>query len=259
MKELDASAIITPYHIEINDQKTTVILFPNAIKSVDRGSRQVLAEKVKEAENVLKLKAERPGLPQSNLSVITADGHLYSFVVDDSATLPYQAIDLRKQEQQENTSIRFAAAGLNEVQVRSVSAHVAFLPSFLHHKEKTDKMKLELKGIYVLNDVLFYQFKISNRSHIDYTLDFTRCYVRDKKKIKRMAVQEQEITPLQLFPDSSLTIGGGCHRAFVIAFKKFTIADNKNFSIELFEKNGDRHLSMQVDGKDILKALPTSL
>jgi len=258
MKNFDASAIITPYHIQINDQKTTVILFSNAIKSVDRGSRYVLAEKVKDAENVLKLKAERQGLPQSNLSVITADGKLYSFIVDDTATLPYQAIDLRKQERQEMTAIRFADAGLNEVQVKQVSARVAFLPAFLNHKVKSDKLRLEMKGIYFLNDVMFYHFRISNHSHIDYTIDFSRFYIQDKKKVKRMAIQEQEIIPLQQFPDSTLTVSGKAHRNFVIAFKKFTIADNKNLAIEFFEKSGDRHLSMQVDGKEILKAVPVT-
>lgn len=258
MKNFDATAIITPYHIEINDQKTTVILFPNAIKSVDRGSRYVLAEKVKGAENVLKLKAERQGLPQSNLSVITADGKLYSFIVDDTVNLPYQAIDLCKQEQQEQSAIRFADAGLNEVQVKEVSAHVSFLPAFLHHKVKSDKLRLEMKGIYYLKDFMFYEFKISNHSNIDYTLDFSRFYVQDKKKVKRMAIQEQEIIPLRQFPDSTLTISGKSHRTVVIAFKKFTIADNKNLAIELFEKDGDRHLSMQVDGREILKARPVT-
>jgi len=206
VKNFDASALIIPYHIQINNLKTTVILFPNAIKSVDRGSRFVLAEKVKDAENVLKLKAERLGLPESNLSVITADGKLYSFIVDDTANLPYQAIDLRKQEQNEKAAIRFADAGLNEVQIRDISAHITMLPSFLNHKDKSDQMRFELEGIYMDKDVMFYEFKISNQSHIDYTLDFTRFYVRDKKKVKRMAIQEQEITPLQQYPENSLTV-----------------------------------------------------
>jgi conjugative transposon TraN protein len=256
MKNFDANALIVPYHIQITDLKTTVILFPNPIKSVDRGSRFVLAEKVKDAENVLKIKAQRPGLPESNLSVITADGKLYSFIVDDTANLPYQAIDLRKQEKQEKDAIRFADAGLNDIEVRDISAHITILPAFLHHKDKADDMKMELEGIYMDKDVMFYEFKISNKSHIDYSVDFTRFYVRDKKKVKRMAIQEQEITPLQTYPDSAVTIAGNNRRTIVLAFKKFTIADNKNLAIELYEKNGDRHLSMNLDGKEILKARP---
>ena len=119
-------------------------------------------------------------------------------------------------------------------------------------------MKLELEGIYLDKEVIFYQFKISNQSHIDYTIDFARFYVRDKKKVKRMAIQEQEITPLQQYPEAPLTINGKSHRTVVLAFRKFTIADNKNLAIELYEKNGDRHLAIDVDGKEILKAKPVN-
>lgn len=253
-KNFDSLALITPYHLQITNLKTTVILFPAAIKSVDRGSRFVLAEKVKEAENVLKLKSERLGLPESNLSVITADGKLYSFVVDDTDSLPYQAIDLRRQEQRELAAVRFADAGLNEVQVKDLSAQVTALHPFLKIKEKNDQMRFELQGIYMAKDVMFYRFKLSNHSHIDYSLDFARFYVRDKKKVKRMAIQEQEITPLQQYPDTSFTVNGKSHRSIVVAFKKFTIADNKKLAIELFEKNGDRHLAIEMDGDEILKA-----
>lgn len=253
-KNFDSLALITPYHIQITNLKTTVILFPTAIKSVDRGSKFVLAEKVKDAENVLKLKSERLGLPESNLSVITADGKLYSFIVDDTDNLPYQAIDLRKQEQREKAAIRFADAGLNEVQVRDISARITSLHPFLKVKDKNDQLRFELQGIYMAKDVMFYQFKLSNYSHIDYSLDFSRFYVRDKKKVKRMAIQEQEITPLQQYPDTSFTVSGKSHRSIVIAFKKFTIADNKRLAIELFEKNGDRHLAIEMDGDEILKA-----
>ena len=69
-----------------------------------------------------------------------------------------------------------------------------------------------------------------------------------------MAIQEQEIVPLSQYPDAPLTVNGKSRRTIVMAFKKFTIADNKNLAIELYEKNGDRHLSLNVDGKEILKA-----
>jgi conjugative transposon TraN protein len=256
VKNLDSAALITPYHLQITNLKTTVILFPTTIKSVDRGSQFVLAEKVKDADNVLKLKAQRLGLPESNLRVITADGKLYSFIIDDSANLPYQAIDLRKQEQKERTTIAFADAGLNEVQIKDISAHISILPPFLNHNDKEDDMKLQLEGIYMAKDLMFYQFKINNNSHINYSIDFTRFYVRDKKKVKRMAIQEQEIVPIAQYPDSSVTINGRSHRTIVLAFKKFTIADNKNLAIELYEKNGDRHLAINVNGKEILKARP---
>jgi hypothetical protein len=40
----------------------------------------------------------------------------------------------------------------------------------------------------------------------------------------------------------------------VIIVPKFTIPDKKEFLIELFEKNGGRHLTLQIKNKHLLKA-----
>ncbi|RKR80678.1 conjugative transposon TraN protein [Mucilaginibacter gracilis] len=258
VKNFDSSAIISPYRIQISDQKTLMILFPTAVKSVDRGSRYVLAEKVKDAENVIKLKADHQGIPESNLSVITADGKLYSFIVTTTTDLPTQAIDLHQQELRERSAVRFSGESLNETQVRDISARATLVKPFMNVKDKNDQMKMKLEGIYLANDVMFYRLRVNNKSHINYTVDFIRFYIRDRKKVKRMAVQEQEITPLACYPGDTLTVNGNSHRTIVMAFKKFTIADNKNLAVELYEKNGDRHLAMTLDGKEILKARPVT-
>jgi len=54
--------------------KTTNIIFPYSIVSVDIGSRDVLAQKAKGVENILQIKAARDSFPQTNISIITADG-----------------------------------------------------------------------------------------------------------------------------------------------------------------------------------------
>src|SRR3954470_10418956 len=76
------TTIIEPYPLKITLNKTTNIIFPYAIKSVDRGSADVLAQKAKGVENILLVKAGRENFPQTNLSVVTADGKLYSFILD---------------------------------------------------------------------------------------------------------------------------------------------------------------------------------
>src|SRR5687768_14524787 len=73
-------------HIEnidlaISFNKTTSLVFPYSIRSVDRGSRDVLAQKAKGVENVLQVKAGRKGFAETNLTVITADGTLHQFTV----------------------------------------------------------------------------------------------------------------------------------------------------------------------------------
>lgn len=73
---------IVPYPLEITYFKTTNIIFPSAIMGVDRGSKDVLAQKAKGAANILQLKAARDSFPETNLTVITADGKLNSFVIN---------------------------------------------------------------------------------------------------------------------------------------------------------------------------------
>src|SRR5690606_31566690 len=80
--EAPAVTAIAPYPLTVASTKTTNIIFPYAIISVDIGSREVLAQKAKGVENILQVKAAHEGFAQTNLSVVTADGKLTSFLVD---------------------------------------------------------------------------------------------------------------------------------------------------------------------------------
>ena len=66
---------IAPYRIEIGYVKTSNLIFPSAIKSVDRGSSWVLAQKAPGVENILQIKAAQPNFKETNVTVVTADGH----------------------------------------------------------------------------------------------------------------------------------------------------------------------------------------
>lgn len=65
----------------ISTDKTTSLVFPFAIRHVDRGTQSVLVQSVKEAPTILFIKAASKDFPETNLSVITDDGSIYSFVV----------------------------------------------------------------------------------------------------------------------------------------------------------------------------------
>src|SRR3546814_18758334 len=69
---------IEPGYLSVSYDKTTNLVFPYNIKSVDRGTRDVLVQKARNVENVLQVKAGHEAFTETNLTVITADGHLYS-------------------------------------------------------------------------------------------------------------------------------------------------------------------------------------
>ncbi len=65
----------------LSTEKTTSLVFPFAIRHVDRGTPSVLAQQVKEMPNLLLVKAGAKDFPETNLSVATEDGSLYAFTI----------------------------------------------------------------------------------------------------------------------------------------------------------------------------------
>src|SRR4051794_40844033 len=79
--EMPAISFMDPYPLQICYNKTTNLVFPYNVKSVDRGSADMLVQKAKYADTILQLKAASEGFKETNLSVVTSDGKLYSFLV----------------------------------------------------------------------------------------------------------------------------------------------------------------------------------
>src|ERR1700733_10464364 len=70
---------LTAQKVSVTEHKMTNLVFPVAIRTGIKVSRDVLVQKVKGVENVIELKAARPHFTPTNLSVFGLDGRLYSF------------------------------------------------------------------------------------------------------------------------------------------------------------------------------------
>jgi conjugative transposon TraN protein len=251
LRHFSPSSLVKPYQLDITWHKTTLLIFPSAIQSADRGDAYVLAEKVKGVDNVLKVKAGQKDFKQSNLSVITTDGKVYSFIVNYADDPPYQTIDLRKETAKQ--PVQFSGLSLNKEQIADEMNTVARQKSFLHGvKQQRFQMRFKLRSIYIRNDVLFFQFTLDNHTQLPYDIDFLRFYITGKKQPKRTAMQEKEIQPeeLKILPSKEKDTG----KIIMAAFKKFSIADDKNFIIEMMEKDGDRNFRLKVPQRKLLKA-----
>ena len=245
--------VIKPYSLPITFYKTTNLVFPYPIKSVDRGSRDILAQKAKGVENILQVKAGKLGFDQTNLTVITADGKLYSYILNYTDTPSVLNIRFA------NTTTTYPEAffsnvSINEAQVQADAETVAAEKGTVHGmKDKSYGMKMRLSGLYIKGDVLFCRINLQNRSNINYGIDQLRFYIRDQKKSKRTATQEIEVSPLYVKGDTSVIVGQ-TEKVFVFALPKFTIPDKKYLAIEVMEKSGGRHLKIQVYNKTIVRA-----
>lgn len=237
--------------IGLSFDKTTSIIFPYAVKSVDRGSEDVLVQKVKGTENILLLKAGVRNFNQTNLTVVTADGKLYGFVLNYDEQCPIMNLiaDLRQNNCDE---ILFSAENENQKKIKQY-AELA-----LSKKKKTNRLKacsnavsLKVSGITIHKDILFLRIEIGNRSSIGYDVDQLRFFIRDQKRSVRTASQELEMIPF--FATSSISrIADGCEAQAVFAFAKFTIPERKVLVLQLFEKDGGRNVELEIKNRDLI-------
>ena len=246
---------VPPYPLELTTAKTTHLVFPYDIISVDRGSRAILAQKAKGTSNILQVKAAAADFDQSSLTVITADKKFYSFIVDYAEKPLQLTIEFIGSEL--SPGVLLEDSGINQAEIQQLSKKVLDLPKRIRGvKDKSFKSSLTLKGIFIEKDVIYYQLEMANHSQVSYDIGSVRFFIRDKKQVERSAVQELEIKPLHIAADTAVIAGKSAH-TFVYAFARFTIPAKKYLAIEVMEKNGGRHLRLGVSGRRIARAAAT--
>ena len=238
--------------LAIGYSKTTNIVFPYAIKSVDRGSEDVLVQKAKGLENILQIKAAKHEFIPTNLTVVTADGKLYSFLLRYEEQNPHLNLNMNKSEA-EGQEIYFSAESRNVQKLEDYSKLAFYNKNKIRGvKEKKYEIKFQLNGIFIRNDVMYYRIVVANRSKIKYDVDQLRFFIRDTKKVRRTASQEIEIIPLYILHNAA-TIDEESENIFVFAVPKFTIPEKKYLALQLMEKKGGRHLELEVKNKKLVK------
>ena len=241
-------------NLNIGYSKTTSLVFPYPIKSMDKGSSDVIMQKAKGVENILLLKAGKVNFIQTNLTIVTADSRLFVFVLnynEDCPDLNVNADNLSVV----NEDIVFSLENENQKKIEQ------FASLALSKKKKTkglqqskSEMKLTVDGIFVNQDVLFFRIVVENTSKINYEIDQLRFFIRDQKKSKRTASQEIELVPLYT-TNSRNVIPDRSEVSSVYVLSKFTIPDKKYLTIQLFEKNGGRHLEVDIKNNHIVKVV----
>jgi conjugative transposon TraN protein len=236
--------------IQIGYSKTTSIVFPYAIKSVDRGSQEVLIQKAKGVDNILLIKAAQPNFAQTNLTVVTADGKLYSYILNYDESCPVLNI-VEDNSKGSNQEILFSSENENQKQIQEYASLALSKKKKLSGlNEDRFYIRLGVNGIFIHGDVIYFRAILNNASRINYDIDQLRFFIRDQKKSKRTASQEIEILPLfattnvKTIPDESEVI-------VVFALPKFTIPEKKYFAIQLIEKNGGRDIELDVKNREL--------
>ncbi len=248
----NAQTSIAPYPVSISYYKTTNLIFPYAIKSVDRGSSFVLAQKAKGIDNILQLKAASKSFPATNVTVVTADGHFYSF------TLTYAVDPTRLSfafaQDSSTISAQVHNQPIDEASLQAKSEQVLTLPGHAIGKIRSQEADLALKMIAIDSQTMWFRLDLYNGSRIPFHPDYIRFFVQDRHRAKRTAIQETERTPLYGTPAKTLFYKK--HYSLAFAFTPFSIQKTKRLVIQVGERIGGRQLTLKIGQRVLLHASP---
>lgn len=253
LNEMPNMDIIPSIPLAITCSKTTNLVFPFKIKSVDRGSKDVLVQLANGVENVLQLKAAKENFEETNLSVITS-AKLYSFTVSYSPRPAALNFNFLK-DSTATSALISKFTGISNEAIMETDAQYVFgqQRSVYGIRDKNNGMKIRLTGLYIRDEVLYFQIQLQNKSNIAYDVDMLNFFTRDKKQARRTASQETQLVPLFSLGNKD-SIKSNTTQSLVVAFPKFTIPDKKNLYVQMMERNGGRHLHIKIGNRTIIKA-----
>ena len=236
-----AQTILKPRGLQVTINKTTNIIFPAAISSIDRGSENILVQK--STPNILRVKADSVFSDTTNLSVITTDGKLYSFLVSFRSSPEILNLDLGAGE----------VVTKDTALTRLANAVIKMKGNLYGLKYSSGQVQLSITGIYSTSEKLICKLKIENSSSLTFEAGQFRFHITAKNAGKRKASQETEVFPLLVSsPDKSVREKQSVVLAIVLP--KVAVDRQKVLQIDCQEKNGERHLSLKLPNKFILNA-----
>ena len=266
----EAPAEIRPLRIEAGFSKTVHILFPSPVTYIDIGSMDIIAGKANGAGNVVRVKAAvRNFTTETNLTVITEDGGFFSFDVHYAENPAVSTIDISALKQpavESGSSQPEPASAEGRVLLQEVGrekpATVKRVLGDIYRQNRMDVkgictkkygIGVEVLGIYVHNDVIYIHTMISNETNISFEVDARQFIVADRKLAKRTAQQQTPLEILRVCNDPTVVRGHQRQRT-VFALQKFTIPDDKVLLLEIIERNGARHQTVEIPAKELLDA-----
>lgn len=266
-RKISYGQMVVPCAVQVTFNKTVHILFPAAIRYVDLGSSDIIAGKADGAENVLRIKAAVENFSgETNFSVITEDGHFYSFNALYSREPEILNIDMQALQRGGETGNAPKRRGADDVKLPELGDNAPALAdlvmrSVYRNNERRIKhlgckrfgVQMLVRGLYVHDGLYYLHTLLRNTSNVAFDVDFVRFKVVNKKIARRTAIQETILHPVRSYNEET-TISGQSTVRTVYVLPKFTLPDDKILVIELFEKNGGRHQVIRVEGIDIERA-----
>ena len=268
-RAIPTGRVVLPYGLDVTFDTTVHLIFPSAIRYVDLGSQNIIAGKAEDAENVLRVKASVKDFEtETNMSVICEDGSFYAFNVkyaDEPEKLSIEMKDFLSTTEGRLPSNR-SDIYFKELGNQSPVLVKLMMQTIYQNDKRTIKhigtqqfgMKFLLRGLYAHNGLLYFHTRMENGTNMPYSVDFITFKVVDKKMAKRTAIfryrsttrQEQLLQPLRAYHQVMQVRGMGSEHS-VFALEQFSLAEDKQLEVTLYERNGGRTLTFHITAEDL--------
>jgi hypothetical protein len=113
-------------------------------------------------------------------------------------------------------------------------------------------VRVELRGVYVCEGLLWLSFRAENGSAIDFRAGAVRVAIRDRKAFKRRALQEMALAVV--FRQEPVVLRADSTVAFCDGVAPRVPGKGQEVVVEWAERDGDRRVELKVEGKRVLHA-----
>jgi conjugative transposon TraN protein len=265
---IDKISVKGSYPLAVSDVKTVHVIFPGKIREVDTGTPNILVQITESFDNVLRIKAiNLPEKQETNITILTEDGALYSFLATYEKNPEILNINIGNNgktdlEVSSKMGIHtFSKSNFIEETINQSFADVESNSNKVYEKRnfiknvgiKTQGMIAQLKALYNSNNLQYLKVELENETEVNYKIDFIKLYINDLESIKKTAIQQEELKIVKIFPNTN-EIQAKSTSTLVLSSLMKSLPIDKIMEIEIYEKDGGRHLRFQIDSNTLTKS-----
>lgn len=256
------NALYSQQTIKISYHKNIHLIFNSNIVKDDCSSENIL---ISHNANILKLGAAQAFEEEKSVTVITDNNILFTFIINYNEELtqlnylipdsigilmPNSVFKAKNVFKDENTGTEIDKENLNAICRNVLRQKHLFSDIGTAYK----KITVQLVGIWINENFLFFKLIMSNDSNISYDISSTNLYIQDKSFLKKASTAPTEKEPFHIYSDSHSIDANTKDNVYIMIFEKFTISKGKKLIFEVVEKNGGRKLEFEILKDFIIKA-----
>ena len=229
----------------VSQKKVTALFFKTSVKIVSKLPSDMVV--IQKENGLITVKALKDGFSPGKLDVQDQSTHqIYHIAVEYSFGKAGRRIQVGERLP---VIVVVKSPVINYAKIGALLA--SGRRSDVIDRKKNGGIKAWVNKLSLANNKLFFRLDIRNKSNLPYAIDFVRFYIRDLKTVARMASHEQEIIPIYSNLRKHTSITKSKEIAKVFGFHRFSLSEDQAINVELYERNGNRHLYLQIKQKDI--------